>query len=241
MLPFRRTSQPLGSALLVATVALLCAANANALQRVNLQNGFSYDCTRQEPLDSAHVRLFLADAQPATGINYVDLPTTAIASVESLPDRPAPTLSAADATDSGPRPDVHTLLTHAGAAHDIDVELLASIVHAESGGRPTATSRTGAQGLMQLMPGTAHSLGVADALRPDQNIAGGTAYLDALLTRYHENLALALAAYNAGPAAVDRYHGMPPFHETRAYVVRVMTEFKRRKLALEHPSTRAAR
>jgi soluble lytic murein transglycosylase-like protein len=89
------------------------------------------------------------------------------------------------------------------------------------------------------MPGTAQQLGVNDAFRPDQNIAGGTTYLDQLLDRYDPNndshgLALALAAYNAGPAAVDRYHGIPPYAETRAYVVRVMTEFKRRKLALEH-------
>ena len=93
---------------------------------------------------------------------------------------------------------------------------------------------------MQLMPGTAHQLGVDDAFRPDQNIAGGTTYLDQLLDRYDPNndthgLALALAAYNAGPAAVDRYHGIPPYRETRAYVVRVLKEFKRRKLALQHP------
>lgn len=236
--PSRRT---LRHTLGLALSALLCASGAQALQRVNLRNGFSYDCTRQESLDSAHVRVFLADAQPAGGANYIDLPTTAIASVEPLPDRPLqPVLPSGRSVDSGPNPDLHTLLAHAGATHDIDIDLLASVVHAESGGRITAVSRTGALGLMQLMPGTAQSLGVADALRPDQNIAGGTAYLDALLTRYHDNLALALAAYNAGPAAVDRFHGIPPYRETRAYVVRVMTEFKRRKSALDH-NTRAAR
>jgi soluble lytic murein transglycosylase-like protein len=136
--------------------------------------------------------------------------------------------------------EVHDLLSKAGAQHNIDVELLASVVKAESGGRSNAVSRTGARGLMQLMPGTAQQLGVDDAFRPDQNIAGGSAYLDQLLTRYKDNLALALAAYNAGPAAVDRYHGVPPFRETRAYVVRVMNEFKRRKLALEHPQNIAS-
>jgi soluble lytic murein transglycosylase-like protein len=80
------------------------------------------------------------------------------------------------------------------------------------------------------MPGTANELGVEDAFRADQNIAGGTTYLDQLLVRYHDNVALALAAYNAGPAAVDRYHGIPPYRETRAYVARVIREFNRRKL-----------
>jgi len=115
----------------------------------------------------------------------------------------------------------------------VDEDLLASVVKAESGGYVRATSRTGARGLMQLMPGTAQQLGVADSFAPEQNVRGGTAYLDWLLTRYHDNLVLALAAYNAGPEAVDRYHGIPPYHETRAYVARVIHEFNRRVAARE--------
>ena len=124
---------------------------------------------------------------------------------------------------------MHELLSHAGTAHNIDADLLASVVRAESGGQVRAVSRTGAQGLMQLMPATANDLGVQDSFRADQNIAGGTAYLDILLTKYHDNIALALAAYNAGPAAVDRYHGIPPYRETQTYVARVVREFNRRK------------
>jgi soluble lytic murein transglycosylase-like protein len=108
------------------------------------------------------------------------------------------------------------------------VDLLASLVKAESGGNAHAVSRTGARGLMQLMPGTAAELGVLDSFEPRQNVSGGTTYLDALLVYYHDNLALALAAYNAGPAAVDKYHGIPPYRETRAYVARVIHEFNRR-------------
>jgi soluble lytic murein transglycosylase-like protein len=132
------------------------------------------------------------------------------------------------------------MLTQAGQAHNLDVDLLASLVKAESGGNSHAVSPAGARGLMQLMPGTARDLGVADSLKPDDNVRGGSTYLDALLTRYHDNLALALAAYNAGPDAVDRYHGIPPYHETRTYVARVIHEFNRRVLAREAEVKRAA-
>ena len=128
---------------------------------------------------------------------------------------------------------MHEVLSQAGRTHNIDVDLLASIVKAESDGNSRAVSRAGARGLMQLMPSTANDLGVQDSFRPDENVRGGSTYLDARLTRYHENLALALAAYNAGPAAVDRYNGIPPYHETRAYVARVIREFNRRVRAHE--------
>ena len=113
------------------------------------------------------------------------------------------------------------------------MDLLASIVKAESDGDSRAVSRAGAQGLMQLMPGTAAGLGVQDSFQPEQNVRGGSEYLDSLLTRYHDNLAQALAAYNAGPEAVDKYHGIPPYPETRIYVARVIHEFNRRVLARE--------
>jgi soluble lytic murein transglycosylase-like protein len=126
---------------------------------------------------------------------------------------------------------MHEMLARAGALHNIDTDLLASVVQAESAGNPRAVSRAGARGLMQLMPSTASTLGVQNSFAPEQNIGGGTAYLDQLLTRYHDDIALAVAAYNAGPAAVDRYHGIPPYAETRAYVARVIRAFNRRKLA----------
>ena len=124
------------------------------------------------------------------------------------------------------------------AGRRVPPDLLASIVKAESNGNARAVSRAGARGLMQLMPGTATEQGVSDSFAPDQNVRGGTAYLDELLRRYHDNISLALAAYNAGPAAVDKYHGIPPYHETRAYVARVIHEFNRRVVAREREAAR---
>jgi soluble lytic murein transglycosylase-like protein len=237
--PLTRTF--LGSVVLLAS--FLCKS-ADAFQRVTLRNGFAYDCARYEPIDNSHVRLFLTAQAPGTqALDFIDLSRQSIATIETLPDPPASLVPAA-ATAVAPASNVPELITAAGTQHHIDADLLASIIRAESGFHANAVSRTGARGLMQLMPGTAHQLGVNDAFRPDQNIAGGTTYLDQLLDRYDPHndthgLALALAAYNAGPAAVDRYHGIPPYAETRAYVVRVMNEFKRRKLALEHAPTPA--
>jgi len=210
----------LGAACLAAS-----ALPARAAEHITLRSGFTYDCVRHEAVDGGKVRVYPTDAE-----SFIELSADQIVSVETLPD-PPPVVVAKTLAPAAEVVDVPVLLAKAGAQHNIDVELLASLVKAESGGHAKAVSHAGAQGLMQLMPATARDLGVADSFKPEQNINGGTAYLDALLTRYNNNLALALAAYNAGPGAVDRYHGIPPYRETRAYVVRVMNEFKRRKLA----------
>jgi hypothetical protein len=210
----------------LGALALLGAVPAlQAAEQVTLRNGFNLLCDHREQAGD-RVRLFTS---PGSG-NFVEVDAAEIASVESVPDVAAPQatggrVSEPKLTDA----DVHQLISQAGANHNLDVDLLASVVRAESGGNIHAVSRTGAQGLMQLMPGTAAQLGVTDSFRADQNINGGTAYLDALLVRYHDHLALALAAYNAGPAAVDKYRGVPPYRETRAYVARVIREFNRRK------------
>ena len=106
--------------------------------------------------------------------------------------------------------------------HGLDPRLVAAVVQVESAFDGKAVSRKGAIGLMQLMPETAAVLAVDDPYDPDQNLRGGTAYLRRLLDRYDGRLELALAAYNAGPEAVDRYGGIPPYAETRDYVRRVL-------------------
>jgi len=103
-------------------------------------------------------------------------------------------------------------------AHDVPASLVHAVIYQESGGDPSAVSSAGAMGLMQLMPGTAAAYGVSNPFNPDENVAGGVAYLQDLLLRYHGDVTLALAAYNAGSGAVAKYGGVPPYAETRGYV-----------------------
>ncbi len=216
-------------------VVLAVCPLARAAEHVTLKNGFELDCARRVMVGDK-VRLYFAGPGSGPGSNYLEVAEDAVVRVESVPDAVPPDSAAAltaAALTPPTRVEIQAMLGQAGAVHHIDEGLLASVVRAESAGRVTAVSRTGARGLMQLMPGTASELGVEDAFQPRQNIAGGTAYLDSLLTRYHDNVALALAAYNAGPGAVDRYHGVPPYRETREYVARVIREFNRRKRMLQ--------
>lgn len=230
----------LGRHLVLAGVALILAASqACAYEHVTLRNGFEMSCHHHAEA-AGKVRLFLSKDDSS----YIEVTPNDIAAVETLPDPPAPKPIAPTSPKAGSgvalsTSDLRQMLDKAGAEHNLDVDLLASVVKAESGGNAHAVSRTGARGLMQLMPGTASDLGVSDSFMPDQNVRGGSTYLDSLLTRYHENMALALAAYNAGPAAVDKYHGVPPYRETRLYVARVIHEFNRRVLARQAQSRRA--
>jgi soluble lytic murein transglycosylase-like protein len=221
---------------LAALVAIAAPCpQARAMERITLRSGAEFDCTRHAPTGD-RIRLYLAPTQlsastPQPDESYIEVSATSILRVDIVPDPipiPATPLSA-NATNSATPATLRQMLAQAGASHDIDADLLASIVHAESNGNPRAVSPTGAQGLMQLMPATASALNVHNSFVPEENISGGTAYLDQLLTRYHDDIALAVAAYNAGPAAVDHYHGIPPYRETHAYVARVIREFNRRK------------
>ncbi|HEX3684333.1 MAG TPA: lytic transglycosylase domain-containing protein [Bryobacteraceae bacterium] len=146
-----------------------------------------------------------------------------VARIELLPDPSGPRPSAPPKSIP---PSQDELLSKAAMEQGLPPELIRSVAKIESGLKQDAISAKGAIGLMQLMPGTAVELGV-EATRAEENALGGAKYLRELLLRYHCDSALALAAYNAGPGAVDKYRGVPPYAETRQYVLKVLREYER--------------
>ncbi len=122
--------------------------------------------------------------------------------------------------------EIARLVGAASSRNGVPAGLVNAVVMTESAGDPSAISSAGAEGLMQLMPGTAAACGLDNPFDARENVDCGTRYLHALLARYGNNVKLAVAAYNAGPGAVDRYHGVPPFAETRAYVMRVLDAYR---------------
>jgi soluble lytic murein transglycosylase-like protein len=125
------------------------------------------------------------------------------------------------------RAEIDKYVEELATKHHVDPELIRAVIAAESGYNPAATSRKGAQGLMQLMPGTAQQLGVRDAYNPKQNLEAGVRYLRALIDKYDGDLDKALAAYNAGEGAVERAGGVPNIRETRDYVRRITDQYFR--------------
>jgi soluble lytic murein transglycosylase-like protein len=158
--------------------------------------------------DPAAFRNALSQATGAAG-----LPGTAAATAMA----PAPV----------PPEQIDALVQQNAATWQVDPALVKAVIANESGFNANATSKVGAQGLMQLMPETASSLGVRDAYDPAQNVAGGTRYLKGLLDRFNGDEKLAVAAYNAGPNAVEKYGGVPPFAETQNYVQNVLSSYDR--------------
>jgi hypothetical protein len=161
------------------------------------------------------------------------------ASATSDPKTSAP--SAAGST-TGAKPlgaDVlHQLVQETAQKHNVDPNLISAVISTESNWNTSAISRKGAQGLMQLVPETAQHFGVFNAFDPAQNVDAGTRYLSSLLERYNGDLPKALAAYNAGPRAVDRWRGVPDFRETREYVRKVTSSYF--QPGSEHQPWRAA-
>ena len=228
-----------GAIAILAMAALPCVAAEVAV----LKNGFTIQHERREVVGDV-TRLYVS----ADGASFVDIPTAEIDHYEEAPDPPvsdsvpdsaAPRAgafvkNAKNITQGFPAQsyrDLNEVVNEASGRYRLDPDLVNSVIKAESGFNVRAVSPKGAQGLMQLMPGTASQLGVPNAFDPQANVEGGTRYLRELLERYNFDLVKALAAYNAGPQRVEQFGGVPPFHETRAYVARIVKDFNKKKTA----------
>jgi len=246
----RKFRQRVALVAILAAGALPCFASEVAV----LRNGFSIRHERREVVGDT-TRLYVS----ADGSSFVDVPTSQIEHFEAAPeiplgaaapvDRKSPPFAKNAAVSSKDGPpvasasmrtslyaartpvDLNEVVNQASGRYRLDPDLVNSVIKAESGFNVQAVSPKGAQGLMQLMPGTASLLGVPDAFDPKANVEGGAKYLRELLERYNFDLVKALAAYNAGPQRVEQYGGVPPYYETRAYVARIVRDFNKKKAA----------
>ena len=205
---------------LVLTAALLAAAPAAHAEIALLANGQTFKVDRHRA-DGDLVWLSLRSggeiALPAGHIRgYV--PDEVVEEVEAA--------AAQALAKAGPGADLRKLAIETARRHGLDPELVLAVAGVESAFQAGAVSPKGAQGLMQLMPATARELGVANPLDPAANLDGGTRYLRDLIAKYNGDLTKALAAYNAGPGAVARHQGVPPYRETQDYVKKVLRRYR---------------
>lgn len=233
-----RFSQSAAWVVTLLIAALPCFAGEVAV----LRNGFSIKHERREIVGDL-TRLYVN----ADGSSFIDVPTAEIEHFELAPPEPAddppsrtdpraqipkPTAgSKAPVFPGRPVADLSQVVSEASGRYQLDPDLVNSVIKAESDFKVRAVSPKGAQGLMQLMPGTAAQLGVPNAFDPQANVDGGTRYLRELLEKYNFDLVKALAAYNAGPQRVEQFGGVPPYYETRAYVARIVKDFNKKKIA----------
>ena len=244
----------------VTAVLVLAQMSAFAGQIANLRNGFSIHFDHKEQgakstrlytstgyLDVAtdQITSFEQDETPAAP----EPPVTAVPSTQaantSLANKPVvtqplakPLLPTPVASNLAAPPSVATqafdldqVVREASSKNRLDPDFVSSVIMAESNFKTHAVSKKGALGLMQLMPATAAQLGVADPFDPRANVEAGTAHLSALLDLYNNDPIKALAAYNAGAHRVKQYNGVPPYHETRAYISKIVRDFNAKKRA----------
>ncbi|HKD06334.1 MAG TPA: lytic transglycosylase domain-containing protein [Bryobacteraceae bacterium] len=207
------------------TLALLAAAPVSAGEYAVLSNGFRVHADRHET-DGSLVRLY-SDG------GFTQMPAANISRFEQDDLATPPPAAPLEPTQAAPAPHLIAVPTDLAAdaarKYSLPESFVRSVMKVESGFHPEALSPKGAIGLMQLMPQTARELGV-DPKDPAQNADGGAQYLRDLLAKYEDSpdqVLLALAAYNAGPAAVEKYHGVPPYRETREYILRVLRNWDR--------------
>jgi soluble lytic murein transglycosylase-like protein len=230
-----RLERKLGSFACLIAVLAISALPCFAGEVAVLKNGFSIRHERREIVGDV-TRLYVT----ADGSSFVDIPTAEIEHFEAAPDLPAAAANAAAKSPNRtqpaafplrPKTDLNEVVNEASDRYQLDPDLVNSVIKAESGYNAHAVSPKGAQGLMQLMPGTASELGVGNVFDPEANVDGGTKYLRELMERYNFDMVKALAAYNAGPQRVEQFGGVPPYYETRAYVARIVKDFNKKKVA----------
>jgi soluble lytic murein transglycosylase-like protein len=202
---------------LIFTLALAGASFAGEFAM--LTTGYRLYVARHE-LDGSHVRLYQKDG------GFTELDASLVSGYEMEVEPPPPPVAAPSPVKPTPPPSPRELVETAARHQGLPPKFVHSVVAAESGYKADALSPKGAIGLMQLMPGTAQAFH-ADPNDPAQNVEAGAAYLRELLIKYDGDARRALAAYNAGPGAVDKYNGVPPYAETQTYIERVLRKYKR--------------
>ncbi len=200
------------------SVALLCAAPSSRAEYVALRSGMRLHVTGYQLLGEKY------KLQIAGGM--VEVPVEEVVSIE--PEDTFVALPATVAVTAPFREIVKTVATK----YSVDADLITSVIAAESNFDPKAVSKKNARGLMQLLPETAARFGVQNIFDPQENIDAGTHYLRDLLQRYNNDLALALAAYNAGPERVQQFGTVPPYRETVSYIRRVKRSYEKSKAGL---------
>ena len=211
---------------LLLSLVLLGASGARA-EYIVLRSGQRLSVTGYQYIDGKY-RLQMNGG-------FVEMPAEEVAAIE-----PEEVFTPARPAETGKAP-FGDLIQAAAARYSVDADLITSVIASESNFDPKAISRRNARGLMQLLPETAARLGVQNIFDPQENIDAGTRYLHDLLQRYRNDLALTLAAYNAGPQRVQQYGRVPPFAETQSYVRRVRRTYDKRKSALPVGSKTPAR
>ncbi|MDP9322732.1 MAG: lytic transglycosylase domain-containing protein [Acidobacteriota bacterium] len=216
----------------MATLALLTAAVPASAEIVFLKSGRTLS-VKSHKVDGERITLTLRgggevtcdktviDKIEADEVPYIEPPIEKVEKVEQIQETPVAGLPEQDrpVLDGTPYAEI---IAAAAEAHGVDPMLVRALIQVESGYRPRARSPRGAMGLMQLMPSTAREYNVRHPFEPKANIEAGIKHLKTLIDRFGDDVGLALAAYNAGPGAVEKFNGIPPYRETRSYVSRIL-------------------
>lgn len=211
---------------------LSSSGKASAMQRAVQMNNYVNTLNAQwAPVEKqntavenqqAKIQSFENVLKNSTGVKFGDLLTRPVTKVNAnIYSAQAET----GAEKISTREQIKNIVFRAAKKHGVDEKLVNALIKQESGFNPNAKSKVGAMGLMQLMPATAKGLGVTNPMDPEQNVEGGVKYLKSMLNKYNGNVILALAAYNAGPGAVDKYDGIPPYKETQNYVKSILANY----------------